>query len=260
VAELGTLERALRARRDERRKLLVPYFTGGLPGWLDHVHAAVAAGSDAIEVGIPFSDPVMDGPVIQHASQQALAAGATPASILDELRHAEVGVPVVAMTYVNLVFRMGARRAVAELTDAGVSGVILPDLPLEEQGTWRAASAGSDVATVQLASPISSDERLAELTSASAGYVYGVSLLGITGERASLGELAGSLASRLKAVTDLPVLMGFGVATPEVAAEIAAVADGVIVGSAVMRRILDGAPPDDVGAFLGSLRSALDAL
>lgn len=254
------LEAHLRARRDAGAKLLIPYLTGGLPGWLEYAQAAVAAGADTIEVGIPFSDPVMDGPTIQEASQRALAAGATPASILDDLRGANLGVPVVAMTYVNLVYRMGARRAAAELHDAGVSGVVLPDLPLEEQATWRAAGDVAGVATVQLASPISTDDRLRELTEASGGYVYGVNLLGITGERASVGELAGGLAGRLKAITELPVVMGFGIGTPEVAAEIGAVSDGVIVGSAVMRRILDGASPDELSDFLGTLRAALDSV
>jgi tryptophan synthase alpha chain len=260
VAEPGFLESHLRARRDAGRKLLVPYLTGGLPRWLDHVQAAVDAGADAVEVGIPFSDPVMDGPTIQEASGRALAGGTTPASVLHDLRYADVGVPVVVMTYVNLVYRMGARRAAAELRDAGVSGVILPDLPLEEQGIWRAAGDAAGIQTVQLASPIGTDQRLRELTAASAGYVYGVNLLGITGERTSLGDLAADLAARLKAVTDLPVVMGFGVGTPQVAAEIAAVSDGVIVGSAIMRRILDGCSPSELGAFVGSLRAALDSV
>jgi tryptophan synthase alpha chain len=258
VAESGFLEQHLRAERGRGRKLLVPYLTGGLPGWLDHVRASVDAGADAVEVGIPFSDPVMDGPTIQEASERALRSGATPSSILDELRQVDIGVPIVVMTYVNLIYRMGARRAAAELHDAGVSGVILPDLPLEEQGIWRAAGDAGGIETVQLASPIGSDDRLRELTAASAGYVYGVNLLGITGERASLGDLAADLAGRLKAVTDLPVIMGFGVGTPELAAEIAAPSDGVIVGSAIMRRVLDGASPADLGAFVTTLRSALD--
>ena len=260
VAEPGFLESHLRGQRDAGRKLLVPYLTGGLPGWLDHVRAAVDAGADCVEVGIPFSDPVMDGPTIQEASERALRAGATPASILDDLREVEIGVPVVVMTYVNLIYRMGARRAAAELQSAGVSGAILPDLPLEEQGIWRAAADEACVATVQLASPIGTDDRLRELTAQSAGYVYGVNLLGITGARASLGDLAAALASRLKAVTDLPVIMGFGVGTPEQAAEIAAPSDGAIVGSAIMRRILDGAGPAATAEFVGSLRAGLDQL
>lgn len=258
MADPGFLEAHLRARRDAGHKLLVPYLTGGLPGWIDHLGALVDAGADAVEVGIPFSDPVMDGPTIQEASQRALAAGATPASILDDLRAVEVGVPVVAMTYVNLVYRMGARRAAAELHDAGVSGVILPDLPLEEQGTWRGAADPAGLQTVQLASPIGTDDRLRQLCAASAGYIYGVNLLGITGERESVGDLAAALAQRLKAVTDLPVIMGFGIGTPDLAAEIAAPSDGVIIGSAIMRRMLDGSSPVELGAFVTSIRKALD--
>ena len=142
-AGAGTLEAHLRARRDAGRKLLVPYITGGIDaGWVDLLHAAALAGADAIEVGIPFSDPVMDGPTIQAASLQALERGTTPASILSDLRAgaADLDVPLVVMTYANVPFRMGARRFAAELVDAGVAGVILPDVPMEELDEWSPGS------------------------------------------------------------------------------------------------------------------------
>ncbi|MEY2958516.1 MAG: tryptophan synthase alpha chain, partial [Actinomycetota bacterium] len=134
----GRLETELRRRRDAGRKVLVPYVTGGYPGWADAVRAAAANGADAIEIGIPFSDPVMDGPVIQQASQAALEAGATPLSILDEIRHLDVEIPLVVMTYYNLVHHDGHRRFAHRLVEAGVSGCILPDLPLEESDPWCA--------------------------------------------------------------------------------------------------------------------------
>ncbi|HEX2040545.1 MAG TPA: tryptophan synthase subunit alpha [Acidimicrobiales bacterium] len=255
----GPLEARLRERRDGGRKLLVPYVTGGLTDrWLDVLRAFVAAGADAVEIGIPFSDPVMDGPTIQEASQRALDQGATPAGVLAALKGVEVGVPLVAMTYYNVVFRTGHRRFARSLADNGVCGAIVPDVPLEELGEWDRAADDAGVETVLLAAPVTPDDRLAEIARRSKGFVYGVSVMGITGERQTLAESAGVLAKRLKAVTDKPVLLGFGVSTPEQAVEAAAAADGVVVASALMRRVLDGAAPDDVAELVAEMRAALD--
>jgi len=253
------LEGPLRAARDRGRKLLVPYVTGGLGDWLDVIRALADAGADAIEIGIPFSDPVMDGPTIQEASERALAAGATPTSILTALRDVDAGVPLVAMTYYNLVFRGGHERFAASLADADVAGIILPDVPLEEQGAWRPAADAHGIDTVLLAGPITPDDRLHAVCEQSQGFVYGVTLMGVTGERAALGEAAALLGRRLKAATDLPVIMGFGVSGPDQAVTVAEHADGVIVASAIMRRLLEGASVDDVHRFVASMRSALDA-
>jgi len=253
------LEERMRSLRDDGRKLLIPYLTGGLGAdWAEVVRACAAAGADAIEVGIPFSDPVMDGPTIQAASERALAQGTDLDAILDELRSLDAGVPIVAMTYVNLVFHKGYERFAAEAVAAGVSGVILPDLPLEELGEWEPHALAAGLDTVMLASPLTPDERLASLCQRSKGYVYGVNLLGVTGERAALSDASAVLARRLKAVTDLPVVMGFGISTPDQARAVAAHADGVIVGSALMRMRLDGAAPEEVGAAVAALRAALD--
>ena len=254
----GPLEAALRALRDGGRKLLVPYLTGGLGPWTEHLRAMADAGADVIEVGIPFSDPAMDGPVIQQASELALQQGTTPGSVLADLRGIDAGVPLVAMTYYNLVFHMGDARMAGELADAGVSGVVLPDVPLEEQGPWRAAADPAGIETVLMAGPITPDDRLARVCDQSRGYIYGVNLMGITGERASLGEQGAVLAKRIKACTDKPVLMGFGVSTPEQAVEVAATSDGAIVGTAVVRRILAGETPEQLHRFIGDLRTALD--
>ncbi len=256
----GRLEAELRRRRSEGAKLLVPYVTGGLsPEWTDVLQAVVAAGADAVEVGIPFSDPVMDGPTIQEASIRALARGTTPESILAELARIDVGVPLVAMTYYNLAFRMGDLRVARSLAAAGVAGAILPDLPLEESATWEAEAAAAGVETVLLAAPVTPDERLAEIAARSRGFVYGVSRMGVTGERASVAASAGVMAKRLKAVTDKPVLIGFGVSTPQQAVEVSAEADGVVVASALLRVVLDGGGPEAVGDFVAGLREALDA-
>ena len=256
----GPMEVRLRAARDGGRKLLVPYLTGGLGPWTEHARAMADAGADVIEVGIPFSDPVMDGPTIQAASEQALRHGTTPASVFEDARTIDAGVPLVAMTYYNLAFHMGDERFAGELAGAGFSGIVLPDVPMEEQGPWRAAADPAGIETVLLAGPITPDDRLQAVCDQSRGYIYGVNLMGVTGERASLGEQAATLAGRLKAATDKPVLMGFGVSGPEQAAEVAAVSDGVIVGTAVVRRILDGEPPEALHRFIATLRAALDDL
>jgi tryptophan synthase alpha chain len=219
----------------------------------------VAAGADAVEVGIPFSDPVMDGPTIQEASLRALQFGATPPGILADLARADVGVPLIAMTYYNLVFRGGHRRFAHSLIDSGVAGIIIPDVPLEEMGDWSRAADDAGVETVLLAAPVTPDDRLAELCRRSRGFVYGVNLMGVTGERAAIAQSGRLLGERLKAATDMPVLMGFGVSSPQQAAEAASFADGVVVASALMRILLDGGTPERVGARVAEIRAALDA-
>ncbi len=255
-----SLEPTLRAARDGGRKLLVPYMTGGLggPDWIDGLLAMAANGADAIEIGIPFSDPVMDGPTIQEASQAALDGGATPAKIFDSLRGVDVGVPLVAMTYYNIAFRMGHERFASTLLDAGITGAILPDLPLEESGDWEKVAADAGIASILLASPVTPDDRLKQIGARSRGFVYGVSLMGVTGERGTLAASAAEMGSRLKAVTDTPVLIGFGISTPDQAVEASNHADGVIVASALMRMLLDGKGPDAVGDAVRAMRVALD--
>jgi tryptophan synthase alpha chain len=232
-------------------KLLMPYITAGIgPGWTDYLTAFEDAGADLIEVGLPFSDPTVDGVTIQEASDAALARGVTPASILAELAAVGVGIPLIASTYANIALRPGFAAA---LRAAGVTGLIVPDLPLDELAGLNAP--GIEVSL--LASPATPDDRLAEIGRRSQGFVYAVSVMGTTGERDRLAPSAVTLAARVKQVTDLPVLLGFGISTPGQAAEAAEVADGVVVGAAVMRRILDGAGPAEAGKFVTSLRAAL---
>ncbi len=255
-----SVETTLRAHRDRGRKLLVPYVTGGLgDNWALVLPALAAAGADAIEIGIPFSDPVMDGPTIQEASAAALAGGATPLSIFDDITGLDVGsAPLIVMTYYNIAFHMGEHRFAASLAGAGISGAILPDLPLEESASWEREAAAAGVETILLAAPVTPDDRLAQIAARSRGFVYAVGLMGVTGERAGVAVSASTMGKRLKAVTDKPVLIGFGVSTPAQAVEACAEADGVIVGSALVRRLLDGAGPEGAARFIGELRRALD--
>jgi tryptophan synthase alpha chain len=255
------VEPHLRAVRESGRKILVTYVTGGLqPYWLDALQAMVAAGADLVEIGIPFSDPVMDGPTIQEASTRALHDGADPGSILAELTRCDIPVPLVAMTYYNIVCRAGHPRFASMLAGAGVRGAIIPDIPLEESVEWERDARAAGVAPVLLAAPVTPDDRLAELCRRTEGFVYGVNLMGVTGERSSLASSASVLAKRLKAVTDVPVVMGFGISNPEQAAEAASTADGVVVASAFMRMLLDGAGPEDVGTAVARYRQAIDGM
>jgi tryptophan synthase alpha chain len=254
------LESRLRERREAGAKLLVPYVTGGLgAAWLDVVRAVADAGADAIEVGIPFSDPVMDGRTIQEASQRALEIGATPDSIIADMAKVDVGIPLLVMTYYNLVLHRGHERFAHALVESGVDGAILPDLPLDELDGWGQAAEEAGVETVLLAAPLTPDDRLAAICARSRGFVYGVSLLGVTGERSTLSTRALEMGRRLKSCTDTPVLLGVGLSTPEQAVEAASVADGVIVGSALVRRLLEGGGPEQAGALVASFREALDA-
>lgn len=254
-----SLESHLTARRDDGRKLVVPYVTGGFrDDWCDVVRAVADAGADAIEIGIPFSDPVMDGVTIQEASQLALDRKTTPTSILHALADVDAGVPLVVMTYYNVAHHAGHERFAASLADAGVSGAILADLPLEEAGPWCRAADDAGVETVLLAAPTGSDERLRRVCERSRGFVYAVGLLGVTGARAELARSALAIAGRLKQITQKPVLVGVGISNGEQAAEVCQVADGVVIGSALLRILLDGGTPESGAAFVHGIRAAVD--
>lgn len=253
----GVLEAALRGKRSAGRKLLIPYITGGLAGWQHAVRAVAAAGADAIEIGLPFSDPVMDGPVIQQASQIALEGGATPVSILDEVRDLDAGIPLAVMCYYNTVHHAGHERFAHQLVAAGIAAALVPDLPLEESGPWCSAADQAGIETVMFAAPTAPDERLPRIAARARGFVYSVGLLGVTGERDQLAATAASLARRLKAITDVPVLIGVGVSNAIQARQAVQVADGVVMGASVIRRMLDGGA-EAAGDYIAEVRAAID--
>lgn len=243
------------ALRAAGRPLLVTYVTGGIvDGWTDLLLACERGGADAIEVGLPFSDPMLDGRTIQEASDRALARGATVDSILADLAATPLRVPIIVMTYANIILRAG----VGALAAAGVSGLIVPDLPLEESAGLEAEAAAAGIDLVLLAAPSTPDDRLRRIGARSRGFVYAVSVMGTTGERAALAASAAPLAARVRAVTDLPVVLGFGVSTPAQAAEAGRAGDGAVVASALMRRVLDGATAGALAADVAAYRAALD--
>jgi tryptophan synthase alpha chain len=252
---IALLEQAIADARAENRAALIAYLPAGFPtvdGGIAAIKAAFEGGADIVEVGLPHSDPVLDGPVIQTADDIALRNGVRIADVLRTVReaHAATGKPVLVMTYWNPVDRYGAERFAADLAEAGGAGCILPDLPVEESEVWRKAAEQHGLATVFVVAPSSRDERLARITAAGSGFVYAASLMGVTGTRESVGEQAADLVRRTRAVTDLPVCVGLGVSNADQAAEVAGFADGVIVGTAFVKRLLDhpDSPADGIAA------------
>jgi tryptophan synthase alpha chain len=253
--------------RAEERAALVIYLPANYPDpetSLDCFRAAIEAGADVVEVGFPFSDPMMDGPTIQAANQHVLDAGHTVADHLALVTAltSEVDTPALCMTYVTIADTRGYERFAEECAAAGLAGVILPDLPASEGDDWRAAAAPHDLATVFLASSVSTDERLDTIADAATGFVYAAGLLGVTGVDAVDQGDSRALVERLRARTDLPVAVGIGVRTADDARAVAGYADGVIVGSAVVRAIADGdaaGAPDRVRALVAELRAGCEA-
>jgi tryptophan synthase alpha chain len=236
---MGELERALRATRDRGAKAFVPYLTGGFPGVdASLLRALASAGADAVEVGIPHSDPIMDGGVIQEASRVALERGTHPGDVLALIEEAGLSIPVAVMTYANPVYRRGYAAFCDDLVVAGVAGAIVPDLPVDEAGGFDELAAARDIDAVLLAAPGTSAARYAAIGAASHGFVYCVATYGVTGARDELGSSAEGVVAALRTVTDLPLLVGVGIGTPDQAAAACAFADGVIVGSALMAALM----------------------
>jgi tryptophan synthase alpha chain len=246
------------------RAALMPYLMGGFPDVETSVAIGLACadnGADLVELGVPFSDPLADGPVIQAAGARALAAGATVQTVLDAGARVAERIPVVAMCYANPMYARGVERFVRELAERGISGLIVPDMPLEEAPGVRDACDAAGIALVPLVAPTTPVERLAAIGGHARGFVYTVAVLGITGERAGLAAGLAGVLERAKAHADVPVAAGFGISTPEHAAAAAdAGADGVIVGSRLVRAAIEAVDVgEDPAAAVGELVGALAA-
>ncbi|MFJ9024692.1 tryptophan synthase subunit alpha [Streptomyces sp. NPDC102259] len=248
----GLLADTLADAKAEGRAALIAYLPAGFPtvdGGIEAIKAVIDGGADVVEVGLPHSDPVLDGPVIQTADDIALRGGVRIADVMRTVREAfeATGKPILVMTYWNPIDRYGVERFTAELAEAGGAGCILPDLPVQESALWREHAHKHGLATIFVVAPSSQDARLAQITEAGSGFVYAASLMGVTGTRASVGAQAQDLVERTRATgTGLPVCVGLGVSDAAQAAEVAGFADGVIVGSAFVKRMLD-APDDAAG-------------
>ncbi len=238
---MGALESGLRARVGGRGKAFVPYVTGGFPGVdAELLRDLQQLGADAIEVGVPHSDPVMDGGVIQEASRVALERGTRVADVLEIVRGAEPEVPVAVMTYANPLHRRGIEAFCDDLIAVGVSGAIVPDLPVDETDALEPLATARGIDLALLAAPGTSDDRYAAIARGSHGFVYCVATYGVTGARDELASTARQVVDALRPHTDLPLLVGVGIGTPEQARAACAFADGAIVGSALMARLLAG--------------------
>ncbi|WP_426566932.1 tryptophan synthase subunit alpha [Angustibacter sp. McL0619] len=258
---MTSVQAVLAATREQGRAALIGYLPVGFPDVATSVlamQAMVRAGADIIEVGVPYTDPLMDGPVIQRAADAALRAGARTDDVFTAVRAvAEAGASALVMTYWNLVDHRGVDRFAAELANAGGAGLITPDLIPDEADEWLAAAERHDLDRVFLLAPSSTDARVRSTTQACRGFVYAASTMGVTGARDAVGSGAERLVERIRAVSDIPVCVGLGVSTGDQAAQLAAFADGVIVGSALVRCLADAA---DVRAGIAAVESLTSEL
>jgi len=242
------LEQLFERTRAQNRAALIGYLPAGFPsqqGCIDALKAMVEGGVDAIEIGYPYSDPVMDGPVIQAAADTSLRNGTGAAEVMATLAEISKLAPSVVMTYWNPIEKYGVDNFLTDLKGNGGSGVITPDLTIEESEEWIAASTRHETNRIYVVAPSTSDLRLNRVTEATSGFVYAASLMGVTGTRTSISSGARTLVERLRGVTKLPIAVGLGVSTPEQAHEVAKYADGVIVGSAFIRLLQESSTPEE---------------
>jgi len=258
---MAAVEAALGAVRDAGRPILVTYVTGGIrDDWTDLLAAMIDAGADAVEIGLPFSDPMLDGPIIQQASAAAIDRGATPAAILARLGSAAgADVPLIAMAYANHACRGGPVSYCRALAGAGISGTIIPDLPAGEAGDYLGAAEAAGLDATLMVTPATPDEQIRLIAGRSRGFLYVMSVMATTGPARGRDDTSGwAVAARARRHTQRPVLIGFGIDTPRRAAAAAQHADGVIVASALMRQVLDGATAGEISKAVAELRAAVD--
>ncbi|MBO4927129.1 MAG: tryptophan synthase subunit alpha [Clostridiales bacterium] len=244
-------------------KAFIPFITCGDPDVETTLHAVVEAvqnGADLIELGIPFSDPTAEGPVIQGANIRALAGGITTDKVFDLVRkiRREVSIPLVFMTYANVVFSYGAERFIGTCKEIGIDGLIIPDIPYEEKDEFEPICEKYDVDLISMVAP-TSEERVTMIAKEAKGFIYIVSSMGVTGMRSSIATGLSDVVSRIREVTDVPCAIGFGISTPEQAAEMAKAADGVIVGSAIVKILEEKGTqaPESIGSFVKSMKDAI---
>ncbi|MEO1493223.1 MAG: tryptophan synthase subunit alpha [Pseudomonadota bacterium] len=256
---MSRIEAKFAALKADGKAAFVSYVMAGDPDYaasLEIVKGLPAAGVDIIELGLPFTDPMADGPAIQVAGQRALAGGMTLDRTLEmvrEFRTGDTDTPIVIMGYYNPIYSKGVATFVVEAKEAGVDGLIVVDLPPEEDDELCVPAAEAGLHFIRLATPTTDDARLPAVLQNTSGFVYYVSITGITGAASAVAGDVGPEVARIKSATDLPIVVGFGVKTPENARDIAAVADGVVVGSAIVNQIQDGKSPTDVLDFVRSL-------
>ena len=262
----STIEEAFAKAKQRGRCAFIPYLTGGYPdpdSCSDILKALDECGADIIEVGVPFSDPLADGPTIQRSGKIALDAGMTPQKVLDLVERVSGSLesPVVIMTYWNPILAMGPESFAEKAQKAGVAGVIVPDLPPEEAESWSDAARSAGLDTIFMAAPTTPDHRLKRIVSLTKGFLYYVSLTGVTGASLDMSDRLLGKIEKIRAMTDVPLAVGFGISTPQHAKSIASVADGVIVGSELIRRIPeDKGREDRVEAVRAYVSSMIDAL
>ncbi|MEI6811365.1 MAG: tryptophan synthase subunit alpha [Actinomycetes bacterium] len=249
--------------RKENRAALIAYIPAGFPsaaGCKKVIEEFAKAGVDAVEVGFPYSDPVMDGPTIQEAASIALAAGTGAKEVFETLKSAhEAGLPALVMTYWNPIEKFGVSAFAAEMARNGGSGVITPDLTIEESQEWKSATSKAEINTIFVVALSTTDDRLVKVTNECSGFVYAASIMGVTGARTSMASGAHNLVSRIRKVSTLPIAVGLGVSTREQAKEVASYADGVIVGSAFIKLLLEAKSEEEGLAAVAELAKQLVA-
>lgn len=255
-----SLDHVLERARREKRAALIGYIPAGFPtieGCKAAIDVLIEAGFDAVEIGYPYSDPVMDGPTIQEAADISLRNGVKAKDVLATLQHATSrGVASVVMTYWNPIEQYGADNFAQAIADAGGSGVITPDLSFEQAGPWKVSATSAGINTIFVVAPSTTDERLAKVAGITSGFIYAASLMGVTGTRTAISNSAQELVARIRKVSNLPVAVGLGVSTPEQAKEVASYADGVIIGSALIKELFD----KDLHNGLANLRKLAQSL
>lgn len=259
---ISKIQQVFDRTKQQKRCAFIPFITGGFPNdecFVGLLKALDSSGADIIEVGIPFSDPLADGPIIQHSSKLALDMGVTPLSILETLKTLKetINAPLVVMSYWNPIMQTGPAEFAAALHEAGVSGVIVPDLTPEEFEQWRTHAEANGIDTIFMVAPTTSIDRIRKIASYSKGFLYLVSMTGVTGSSLNVNTKLEDQINNVKSLTSLPVAVGFGVSSPSQAADLSRCADGVIVGSALVKRCIEAKSDIDAIDSVSSLSSEI---